>query len=89
VESSLIEAPAAGGVRVNNDVRAAREEIFGPVLSVIPFEGEEDLIRQANDTRYGLAAGIWTRNIQKAHRVVYALRAGTVWVKSPPPHRLR
>ena len=67
---------------VDNDMRVAREEIFGPVLSVIPFESEEDLIRQANDTRYGLAAGIWTRDIQKAHRVAHALRAGTVWVNS-------
>jgi aldehyde dehydrogenase (NAD+) len=63
-------------------MRVAREEIFGPVLSVIPFESEEDLIRQANDTRYGLAAGIWTKDIQRAHRVAHALRAGTVWVNS-------
>jgi (Z)-2-((N-methylformamido)methylene)-5-hydroxybutyrolactone dehydrogenase len=67
---------------VSNDMRVAREEIFGPVLSVIPFESEDELIRQANDTRYGLAAGIWTRDIQKAHRVAHALRAGTVWVNS-------
>jgi (Z)-2-((N-methylformamido)methylene)-5-hydroxybutyrolactone dehydrogenase len=68
--------------RVDNDMRVAREEIFGPVLSVIPFESEKDLIRQANDTSYGLAAGIWTKDIQKAHRVAHALRAGTVWVNS-------
>lgn len=68
--------------QVNNDMRIAREEIFGPVLSVIPFRDEEDVIRQANDTRYGLAAGIWTRDIQKAHRVAHALRAGTVWINS-------
>jgi len=68
--------------RVKNDMRVAREEIFGPVLSVIPFESEEDLIRQANDTSYGLAAGIWTKDIQRAHRVAHALRAGTVWVNS-------
>jgi (Z)-2-((N-methylformamido)methylene)-5-hydroxybutyrolactone dehydrogenase len=68
--------------QVNNDMRVAREESFGPVLSVIPFESEQDLIRQANDTSYGLAAGIWTRDIQKAHRVAHALRAGTVWVNS-------
>lgn len=67
---------------VNNDMRVAREEIFGPVLSVIPFESEEDLIRQANDTSYGLAAGIWTKDIQEAHRVAHALRAGTVWINA-------
>ena len=68
--------------QVNNDMRIAREEIFGPVLSVIPFGDEEELIRQANDTEYGLAAGIWTKDIQRAHRVAHALRAGTVWVNS-------
>jgi aldehyde dehydrogenase (NAD+) len=68
--------------QVNNDMKIAREEIFGPVLSVIPFKDEEELIRQANDTRYGLAAGIWTKDIQRAHRVAHALRAGTVWVNS-------
>jgi (Z)-2-((N-methylformamido)methylene)-5-hydroxybutyrolactone dehydrogenase len=68
--------------QVDNDMQIAREEIFGPVLSVIPFKDEEELIRQANDTRYGLAAGIWTKDIQRAHRVAHALRAGTVWVNS-------
>ena len=67
---------------VDNGMRIAREEIFGPVLSVIPFEDEDDLIWQANDTDYGLAAGIWTRDIQKAHRVAHALRAGTVWINA-------
>jgi aldehyde dehydrogenase (NAD+) len=68
--------------RVNNDMGIARDEIFGPVLSVIPFEDEEELVRQANDTHFGLAAGIWTRDIQRAHRVAHALKAGTVWVNS-------
>ena len=68
--------------QVNNDMGIARDEIFGPVLSVIPFEDEEELVRQANDTRFGLAAGIWTRDVQRAHRVAHALKAGTVWVNS-------
>jgi aldehyde dehydrogenase (NAD+) len=68
--------------QVDNDMQIARDEIFGPVLSVIPFKDEEELVRQANDTRYGLAAGIWTKDIQKALRVAHALRAGTVWVNS-------
>jgi (Z)-2-((N-methylformamido)methylene)-5-hydroxybutyrolactone dehydrogenase len=67
---------------VENGMQIAREEIFGPVLSVIPFKDEEELVRQANDTRYGLAAGIWTRDIQRAHRVAHAIRAGTVWINA-------
>ena len=68
--------------QVNNDMGLARDEIFGPVLSVIPFEDEEELVRQANDTHFGLAAGIWTRDVQRAHRVGHALKAGTIWVNS-------
>jgi aldehyde dehydrogenase (NAD+) len=58
------------------------EEIFGPVLSVLTFENEEDGVRLANRSMYGLAAGIWTKDIQKAHRVARAIKAGTVWVNT-------
>jgi aldehyde dehydrogenase (NAD+) len=58
------------------------EEIFGPVLAVTTFDGEEDGVRLANHTMYGLAAGIWTRDIQRAHRVARAVRAGTVWINT-------
>jgi len=65
---------------VKNDMRIAREEIFGPVASVIPFKDENDAILQGNDTTYGLAAAVWTRDVSRAHKVARALRAGTVWV---------
>src|SRR5262245_51581590 len=65
---------------VKNDMKIAREEIFGPVVSVIPFKDESDAVLQGNDTLYGLAAGVWTRDVSKAHRVARAIRAGTVWV---------
>jgi betaine-aldehyde dehydrogenase len=70
---------------VENSARIAREEIFGPVASVIPFEAEADAIRIANDTPYGLAAAVWTRDIYKAFRTVKALRAGIVWVNHMQP----
>jgi acyl-CoA reductase-like NAD-dependent aldehyde dehydrogenase len=67
---------------VRNDMTIAREEIFGPVVSLIPFKDENDAVLQGNDTTYGLAAGVWTRDVSKAHRVARALRAGTVWVNT-------
>lgn len=65
---------------VSNQARIAREEIFGPVLSVLTFDDETEAIRIANDTPYGLAAGLWTANLSRAHRVSRAFEAGTVWV---------
>jgi acyl-CoA reductase-like NAD-dependent aldehyde dehydrogenase len=65
---------------VASDMRIAQEEIFGPVVVVIPFEGEEEAVRLGNDIRYGLAAGIWTRDAGRAHRVAHALEAGSIWV---------
>jgi len=65
---------------VSNDMTIAREEIFGPVASVIPFDTLEDALRLANDTPYGLAGGVWTQNLATAHKVSQGIRAGTVWV---------
>jgi 4-guanidinobutyraldehyde dehydrogenase/NAD-dependent aldehyde dehydrogenase len=65
---------------VNNAMRIAQEEIFGPVLSVIGFDSIEQAIEIANDTPYGLAAAVWTRDLSKAHQTARALRAGSVWI---------
>ena len=70
---------------VDNSARIAREEIFGPVCAVIPFEDEKDAIRIANDSPYGLAAAVWSRDIYKALRMVKSLRAGIVWVNHMQP----
>ncbi len=65
---------------VDGDMRIAREEIFGPVVAAIPFSDEEDLVAKANNTIYGLVAGVWTRDVARAHRVAHAIKAGTVYV---------
>jgi betaine-aldehyde dehydrogenase len=70
---------------VDNSARIAREEIFGPVAAVIPFKDEVEAVRIANDTPYGLAAAVWSRDIFKALRMVKALRAGIVWVNHMQP----
>ncbi len=67
---------------VKNQMRVAQEEIFGPVTSVITFQNEEDLIKQANETIYGLSAGIWTRDIVRAHRFARDIHAGTIWINT-------
>ena len=61
-------------------MKISREEIFGPVLAAIAFDSEDEALRIANDTPYGLAAGLWTRDLNRAHRVARKLRAGSVWV---------
>jgi aldehyde dehydrogenase (NAD+) len=65
---------------VRNDMRIAQEEIFGPVVTVLPFKNVDDAVRQANQTIYGLAAAVWTKDITKAHALADSIRAGTVWV---------
>ena len=70
---------------VDNSATIAREEIFGPVMSVIPFDDEAEALRIANDTRYGLAAAVWSRDIFKCMRMVKRLQAGIVWVNHMQP----
>ncbi len=69
----------------DNAMSIAQEEIFGPVATVIPFKDDAQAIRMANDSRYSLAAGLWTRDVTRAHRVAQALRAGTVWINTFGP----
>jgi acyl-CoA reductase-like NAD-dependent aldehyde dehydrogenase len=68
--------------QVENQMKVAQEEIFGPVLSVIRFDGADDAVRKANDIVYGLAAGIWTRDVKKAHAIARRVQAGTVWINA-------
>jgi aldehyde dehydrogenase (NAD+) len=76
----FVEPTIFTGVR--NDMRIAQEEVFGPVLCVIPFDDEEDAIRIGNDIVYGLAAGVWTRSLHRANLMAARLKAGTVWINN-------
>lgn len=76
----FVEPTIFAGVR--DDMRIAREEIFGPVLSVLDFETEEEVITRANDTEFGLSAGLFTNDLTRAHRVADRLEAGTLWINS-------
>ncbi len=65
---------------VNDDMRIAQEEIFGPVISAISFKDPDELVKRANATNFGLGSGVWTRDVSKAHKFAKAIRAGSVWV---------
>lgn len=67
---------------VNHSMAIAKEEIFGPVVAAMPFDDIDDLVEKANDSMYGLAAGVWTQDIKKAHYIAHKLKAGTVWVNT-------
>jgi len=69
-------------VDTTNDMRINREEIFGPAVAVIRVADEDEAVRVANDTRFGLAAAVWTRDASRAHLVARALNAGTVWINN-------
>jgi acyl-CoA reductase-like NAD-dependent aldehyde dehydrogenase len=76
----FVEPTIFAGVR--NSMRIAQEEVFGPVLAVIPFQDDEDALAIGNDVVYGLAAGVWTQNIRRALTMAEKLQAGTVWVNT-------
>lgn len=87
VVGDVISVPKIDGFYINptvlkghNDMYVAREEIFGPVVIAIPFKDEEDAIRVANDSRFGLAGAVWTNNVARAHRVAAQINAGTFWI---------
>ena len=67
---------------VTDEMTIAREEIFGPVMSVLSFESEEEVLARANATEFGLAAGVFTQDLTRAHRVVKAFEAGTCWINT-------
>jgi len=67
-------------VNTKPHMKIIQEEIFGPVVAAIPFKEVEEVVAAANDTIYGLAAAVWTRDISKAHRIASVLQAGTVWI---------
>ena len=79
-DGRFIEATVFDGV--DNKMRVAQEEIFGPILSVIRFKDDDEAVSIANDIDFGLAAGIWTENLSRAHRVARGVQAGTVWVNT-------
>jgi acyl-CoA reductase-like NAD-dependent aldehyde dehydrogenase len=79
-EGWFVEPTIFTGVR--NDMRIAQEEVFGPVLSIIPFEDEDEAIAIGNDVVYGLAAGVWTQNLRRALLMADRLQAGTIWVNT-------
>ncbi|QKW35651.1 aldehyde dehydrogenase [Actinomadura sp. NAK00032] len=79
-EGLFVEPTVFSGV--TNDMRIAREEVFGPIVVLIPFRDEDHAVTIANDTPFGLAAGVWTIDVARAHRMIRRLRAGTVWVNN-------